>query len=104
MTNVDRPRRRRRAKAHRATCLATGKQRYRDGDDAALALRNLRRAAARADLDGAVHTIRVVRKYACDYCAGWHLTSQPSYSQRAAQLPLPDLGVAGMSTTGRIAL
>lgn len=100
MTNVDRPRRRR-AKAHRATCLVTGKQRYRDGDDAALALRNLRRAAARADLDGAAHTIRVVRKYACDYCSGWHLTSQPGYGQPTAQFPT--LGVAGMSATGRIA-
>lgn len=85
MTDVARPRHRRRAKAHRAICLASGKQRYRDGDDASLALRNLRRAAARADLDGAAHSIRVIRKYACDLCDGWHLTSRAGSVPSAAQ-------------------
>jgi hypothetical protein len=86
MTDAARPRHRRRAKAHRAICLASGKQRYRDGDDASLALRNLRRAAARADLDGAAHTIRVVRKYACDLCGGWHLTSRPGAAPTPARV------------------
>jgi len=55
----------------------SGKIRYRDGHQAALALKRLRRKAARADLDGAQHSIRVRRKYFCGSCGGWHLTSQP---------------------------
>lgn len=58
----------------------TGKRRYRDGDEAGLALRSLRGRAARADLDGATHSIRVCRKCECPLCAGWHLTSQPDLS------------------------
>ena len=44
-------------------CAMSGKIRYRDGHQAALALKRLRRMAARADLDGAQHSIRVRRKY-----------------------------------------
>ena len=69
------PRARRRGGA--PVCAVSGKIRYRDGHQAALALKGLRRRAARADLDGARHSIRVRRKYLCGSCGGWHLTSQP---------------------------
>ena len=57
-------------------CLATGKTRYRDGHQAALALRSLQRRRSAAELVGAAHRIRVKRKYPCVSCGGWHLTSQ----------------------------
>ena len=63
-------------RAGRAACAATGKVRYRDGHDAALALKAARRRRARAERDGAEHQIRVCRKYPCESCGGWHLTSQ----------------------------
>lgn len=62
--------------SHRRRC-PSGKRRYRDGDEAGLALRSLRGRASKADLDGAAHRIRVCRKYECPICFGWHLTSQP---------------------------
>ena len=71
------PARRRPPKRRYALCEVTGKRRYRDGDDAGLVLRNLKRRGAAADVEGAGHTIRVERKYACDWCDGWHLTSWP---------------------------
>lgn len=55
----------------------TGKIRYRDGDQAGLALKGLRARAAWANLRGGEHRIRVLRKYECPMCGGWHLTSQP---------------------------
>jgi hypothetical protein len=61
-------------------CDATGKRRYRDGHDAGLARRSLALSRARAPLDGARHKIKVVRKYPCDHCGGWHLTSWPTWS------------------------
>lgn len=82
MIPKDRPRRR--AKHHHPICARTGKRRYRDGDDAGLALRGLRRMAAQADLDGAQHRLQVVRKYACEHCHGWHLTSWASASHPLA--------------------
>jgi hypothetical protein len=57
-------------------CLATGKTRYRDGHQAALALRSQQRRRSAAELVGATHRIGVQRKYACPSCGGWHLTSQ----------------------------
>lgn len=64
--------------------MATGKTRYRDGDDAGLALRQLKGKRDKADLAGGVHSIAVLRKYACDACKGWHLTSWPSPLQPRA--------------------
>jgi hypothetical protein len=58
-------------------CAVSGKIRYRDGHDAMLALERLRRQRAKAEKVGATHRIHVVRKYRCDACGGWHLTSQP---------------------------
>ncbi len=55
----------------------TGKIRYRDGDQAGLALRALRTRASWATLRGGSQRIRAVRKYECPSCAGWHLTSRP---------------------------
>ena len=63
-------------KAGRPVCLATGKIRYRDGHDAALALKSLVRRRSKAESEGAEHRIRVCRKYSCSSCGGWHLTSQ----------------------------
>jgi len=71
-------------RAGRAVCALTGKVRYRDGHDAALALKKARRLRARAEQDGAEHRIRVRRKYACESCGGWHLTSQPAPEWTAA--------------------
>lgn len=84
MTRPHRPRRHRRGKNNLPICGATGKRRYRDGDDAGLALRGLRRMADRAELDGIEHRIQVIRKYACEECHGWHLTSWASADQPLA--------------------
>ncbi len=62
-------------RTRRVTCLRTGKIRYRDGHDAALALEALRKNRSLADIRVGSHTIRVKRKYACASCGGWHLTS-----------------------------
>jgi hypothetical protein len=63
-------------KGGRPVCLVTGKIRYRDGHDADLALRSLRRRRSRIEAVGGSHRIRVCRKYECPACDGWHLTSQ----------------------------
>lgn len=78
-------RRRTARKLGRPVCLATGKIRYRDGHDAALALRSMVRRRSRAEADGAAHRIQVQRKYACPACGGWHLTSQkaPAFTRIA---------------------
>ena len=70
-------RRRAPRKAGHAVCLVTGKIRYRDGHDADLALRSLRKRRSRIECAGGEHSIRVCRKYECPSCGGWHLTSQP---------------------------
>ena len=75
---------RRAARAGRAGCAATGKVRYRDGHDAALALKAARRRRARAEREGAEYQIRVCRKYPCESCGGWHLTSQAAPEWTAA--------------------
>lgn len=74
----------RRRAGRRAVCAVTGKVRYRDGHDAALALKRARRLRAKAELAGAAHQIWVCRKYACASCGGWHLTSQPAPQWTAA--------------------
>lgn len=66
-----------RARRHYAHCETTGKRRFRDGKDAALELRRLSGMRSQLDLAGEAHSIRVVRRYKCDDCRGWHLTSQP---------------------------
>jgi hypothetical protein len=60
-----------------AQCDATGKRRFRDRHDAGLELRRLSRRRARLDVEGASHSIHVVRSYECGACGGWHLTSWP---------------------------
>ena len=71
-------------KAGGPLCPATGKIRYRDGHDAALALKALVRRRSRAECDGATCAIRVCRKYPCESCGGWHLTSRPRAQWAAA--------------------
>jgi hypothetical protein len=68
-----------RHKAHRAAkpgyCEATGKRRFRDPREATQSLQHLQNLAHQMDEDGRPHRIRVVRKYRCEACQGWHLTS-----------------------------
>ena len=61
-------------------CTAAHKRRFRDAREAPRSLRNLRRQAALLDAKGIAHRIRVVRKYECPSCKGWHLTSWQDYS------------------------
>ena len=71
-------------KAGRPLFPTTGKIRYRDGHDAALALKSLVRRRSRAECEGAECAIRVCRKYPCETCGGWHLTSQARAEWTAA--------------------
>ena len=97
LDEIAQPARRRRARGkarkHHAQCDATGKRRFRDRHDAGLELRRLSRSRARLDVEGAPHSIRVVRSYECGACGGWHLTSWPeppraaATSRTAASLP-----------------
>lgn len=56
------------------------KRRYRDHDEAVSSLHRAANARRRADLDGATTTRREVRSYECEWCQGWHLTSQPMWT------------------------
>jgi hypothetical protein len=67
----------RKGRTNHAHCDASGKRRFRDRHDAGLELRRLSRSRARLDVEGATHSIRVVRSYECGACGGWHLTSRP---------------------------
>lgn len=51
---------------------ACGKRRFRDGDEAKIALSTIRSAGAE------VRAKTPVRAYECETCKGWHLTSQAS--------------------------
>lgn len=67
-----------RRRGSRSHCPSTGKVRYRDSEDASDALTALRNAARRAEESGGEHRIQVVRKYRCEECNSWHLTSWPT--------------------------
>jgi hypothetical protein len=68
----------------------SGKVRYRDAREATDALHALTNRAALAEELGAEHAIRVKRKYRCNACSGWHLTSQERWaSPMAAQAEAP---------------
>jgi hypothetical protein len=69
---------RRRQIPHPKSCPMSGKTRYRDAREATEALHVLLNRAALADELGGQHGIRVRRKYQCNACRGWHLTSQES--------------------------
>jgi hypothetical protein len=56
-------------------CEASGKRRYRDPRQATRALQSLQNRAGALDEQGRAHTIHQKRKYRCDACRGWHLTS-----------------------------
>jgi hypothetical protein len=58
----------------------SGKIRYRDAREATEALHALSNRASLADERGGEHRIRVKRKYQCNACRGWHLTSQETWS------------------------
>ena len=85
---------RRRPSPHRDHCPMSGKVRYRDAREATDALHALTNQATRADQLGGRHTIRVQRKYQCNACRGWHLTSRATWGADAGarpdSLPAPD--------------
>ena len=86
--------RRRRRRAHRATCPISGKIRYRDDREADDALHQLLNQAARADELGGRHRIAVRRKYRCSACKGWHLTSWSSWGEGPQGAPAAAAAVA----------
>lgn len=71
----------------------SGKVRYRDAREATDALHALTNQASLADQLGGRHTIRVQRKYQCNACRGWHLTSQATWGAdvdaQSDSLPVP---------------
>ena len=71
----------------------SGKVRYRDAREATDALHALTKQASLADQLGGRHTIRVQRKYQCNACRGWHLTSRATWGAdtgaRPDSLPAP---------------
>jgi hypothetical protein len=73
--------------AHRDHCPMSGKIRYRDAREATDALHTLTNQAALADELGGAHTIRVRRKYRCNACRGWHLTSQVTWTSNLDAQP-----------------
>jgi hypothetical protein len=78
---------------HRDHCPMSGKVRYRDAREATDALHALTNQASLADQLGGQHTIRVQRKYQCNACRGWHLTSQATWGAhvdaQSDSLPVP---------------
>jgi hypothetical protein len=70
----------RRPMPHPRHCPMSGKVRYRDAREATEALHVLLNRAALADELGGQHGIRVKRKYQCNACRGWHLTSQETWT------------------------
>ena len=60
-------------------CHQSGKKRFRDPREATARLQSLLNQARMLDEQGKDHTIRVVRKYRCNACRGWHLTSWENY-------------------------
>lgn len=58
-------------------CQHTGKRRFRDHQEAVVALHKAVAARARADAHDVVTARRERRAYFCASCNGWHLTSQP---------------------------
>jgi hypothetical protein len=65
-------------------CDAADKRRYRDARQATRALQTLQNMAREADERGAEHTIHQRRKYRCEACKGWHLTSWETASSAVA--------------------
>lgn len=61
-------------------CAKTGKQRLGERKDAKLLLKSAYFVRANATVAGRQSSWTVCREYQCDYCEGWHLTSQPSWS------------------------
>lgn len=56
----------------------SGKRRYRDAREATEALQRIGNRRNVANSDGIAHTWRQCRKYYCDSCNGYHLTSWES--------------------------
>lgn len=61
-------------------CEQTHKVRFRDSREATRRLQSLQNLARTFEERGEPHRIRVVRKYRCPACKGWHLTSWQDYS------------------------
>lgn len=89
MSRKEMPTPRRRPTPHLGHCPVSGKVRYRDAREATDALHRLMNKAALADALGGQHKIRVKRKYRCNTCRGWHLTSHETWTTSGvAQLDL----------------
>jgi len=76
------PLRRRRTRRHWPICDQTGKQRLGERKDAKLALRAASHIRAQTALHDQQTSWTVHRAYACEFCGGWHLTSQRSWRDR----------------------
>lgn len=61
------------------TC-PTGKRRFRDARGATHFMQSMQARAAHAEEHGGQHNYRVVRKYQCPECDGWHLTSKEEWA------------------------
>ncbi len=64
---------------HAHFCHVSGKRRFRDHRHAVRALHGAARCRRAAVLDGVVTSRRECRSYLCDWCDGWHLTSQKEW-------------------------
>lgn len=68
-------------------CHQSGKKRFRDPREATARLQSLLNQARLLDEQGKDHTIHVVRKYRCNACRGWHLTSWENYGAPQDEAP-----------------
>jgi hypothetical protein len=87
--------RRHRLKRNWPICESTGKQRFGERKDAKLALRAAYHMRANANLKGEQSSWTVCREYQCDFCDGWHLTSQPAPGQPVEMLNTSEVGIRG---------
>lgn len=76
------PPRIRRSKRSWAKCEKSGKRRYRDCNDAKLAVKDASFVRAIAKANGGACTWKITRQYLCDFCDGWHVTSHPQFYDR----------------------
>lgn len=66
----------RRPKRNWAKCEKSGKRRYREWNDAKLALKAASFVRATAEANGGACAWDITRQYFCDFCEGWHVTSR----------------------------
>lgn len=84
-------------------CQVSDKRRFRDAREATASLHHLQNLARALDERGIGHHIRVVRKYRCDACHGWHLTSWESPAGPAPHIDLLIVSLASSTGLGSAA-